>query len=158
MPRCYCLNCTYHAIRAAIEYANRAIVIAKNDQTIIEETKRQAFHSINKIIFDIGQHNRYVPLEVLGRCVCSHDKNEHAERYNGCTKCKCGRTYTILPPASKIVDMPKAGARGCWVVFYSDRSGASVFETELDALRVAANLTSVGVKFVLYGEEIFKDI
>lgn len=43
---------------------------------------------------------------------------------------------------------------GVWIVYYSDRSGAWVFDSELEALRLAVE-KSATVKFVNWGGEIF---
>lgn len=43
---------------------------------------------------------------------------------------------------------------GAWVAYYSDRSAAAVFRTELEALRVAVE-RSMQVKFVTWGEDIW---
>lgn len=43
---------------------------------------------------------------------------------------------------------------GVWVVYYSDRSGAWVFATEVEALRVAVD-KSASCQHVRFGCEVF---
>lgn len=43
---------------------------------------------------------------------------------------------------------------GVWVAYYSDRSGAAVFPTEVEALRYAVEV-SAAVQFVEWGEDVF---
>jgi hypothetical protein len=43
---------------------------------------------------------------------------------------------------------------GAWVAYYSDRSGAYVFASEIEALRKAVE-SSMQVRFVKWGEDLF---
>ena len=43
---------------------------------------------------------------------------------------------------------------GCWVVYYSDRSGIAMFPTEIEALRVAVD-RKMECKFVEWGVDPF---
>ena len=53
-----------------------------------------------------------------------------------------GTTFSTAHPA------------GCWVGYYSDRSGAVVFQTEVEALRHAVQ-HSAQVHFVEWGHDVF---
>lgn len=43
---------------------------------------------------------------------------------------------------------------GVWLAYYSDRSGAAIFATEIEALRHAVEW-SMAVRFVLFGQDVF---
>lgn len=43
---------------------------------------------------------------------------------------------------------------GCWVAFFSDWSGAAVFDDELEARRYADDNGGMNVRFVRWGEEL----
>lgn len=47
-----------------------------------------------------------------------------------------------------------ANCAGCWVAYYSDRSGIAMFPTEIEALRVAVD-RQMECKFVEWGADPF---
>ena len=44
---------------------------------------------------------------------------------------------------------------GCWIAYYADHSGATLFASEIQALRFAIE-TGMSVKFVEFGADIWE--